>query len=100
MFKYTIRWKDCDKSPSTVGFIEDKLTQLETFSFLNENVKFEIVYYEKTKTFKVRLLLDVKNTSKPIRAEGQAQDILKAINLTFDKAIDQIRRVKTKMYRN
>lgn len=99
MAKFTIRWKDCDKSKSIQSYFEDKLSILAKYAFLNENIKAEIVYYSKTKTFKTRINVSIKR-GKMLRAEASASQIITSINLALDKIEDQIRRVKTKMLRN
>ena len=99
MAKFTIRWKDCDKSKSIQSYFEDKLSILAKYSFLNENIKAEIVYYSKTKTFKTRINVGIKK-GKLLRAEASSPQIKASINFALDKIIDQLRRVKTKMLRN
>lgn len=99
MARFTIRWKDCDKSKSIQSYFEDKLSILAKYAFLNENIKAEIVYYAKTKTFKTRINVSIKR-GKLIRAEASSPQIKTSINLALEKVIDQLRRVKTKMLKN
>lgn len=99
MAKFTIRWKGCDKSKSVQSYFEDKLSVLAKYAFLNENIKAEVVYYAKTKTFKTRINVDVKK-GKILRAEASAPQIITSINSALDKMEDQLRRTKTRMIRN
>ncbi len=98
MSRFTIRWKNCDRSKSIQNYFEDKLIILSKYNFLNENIKAEIVYYAKTKTFKTRINVDVKG-GKIIRAEASSDQIITSINLALDKIEDQLRRAKTRMIR-
>ena len=95
--KVTFRWKTCSRSKAIEGFIIDKASEFEHFNFLNQNIKCEIIHYKKQDTFKVRINLTVITTKKILRAEAAAENIYTAINNTFIKIEDQIRKVKTKI---
>jgi len=92
--KIQLRWKDCDRSKAVESSIQDALASLDKYHFLNENVKGEIVYYPKTKLFKVRINVDVRG-GKILRTEASSNNIHTATNLALDKMEDQLRRVKT-----
>jgi len=92
--KLQLRWKDCDRSVSVESSIRDALASLDKYNFLNENAKCEVVYYPKTKLFKVRINVDVRG-GKILRTEACSNNIHTATNLSLDKMEDQLRRVKT-----
>lgn len=94
MVKYSIRWKDCDKSAAVISHIEQKISKFEDFKFIEPEAKLEIVRYEKDKSYKTRINLLIKS-APTIRSEASAQDLLTSINMATDKTIDQLRRIKT-----
>lgn len=95
--KVIFRWKACNHSKSIENFIIDKASEFKHFNFLNQNVKFEIIHYQKWDIFKVRINLAAKTSKKILRAEAGAKNIYTAINNAFIKIEDQIRKVKTKI---
>jgi ribosome-associated translation inhibitor RaiA len=58
------------------------------------DVKAEIAYYPKNRSFTTRLNVQVAKKGT-IRAEANANDVLTSINEVVDRIIDQLRRVKT-----
>lgn len=95
--KVLFRWKACSRSKSIESFIIDKASEFEHFNFLNQNIKFEVIHYQKQDVFKVRINLAAKTSKKILRAEAAAENIYTAINNAFIKIEDQIRKVKTKI---
>lgn len=91
-----IRWKDCDRSKAVENGIKSILSSLTKYNFINENAKVEIVRYEKTNVFKVRINVLVKEKNV-LRAEATNKTIYGATNLALDKLEDQLRRAKTKI---
>ena len=96
--KYTIRWKDCNKSLELESYIAEKIEKFKDFNFVLDNAKIEIVYYAKQKSYKSRINIHVAKKGL-LRAESAAKDIITAFNDTTDKIFDQLRRVKTKFGR-
>lgn len=93
-----IRWKDCDRSKAVEAGVEDILSSLAKYNFVNENIKVEIVHYDKRNIFKTRINAHVKGRNI-LRAEATGNTIYGATNLALDKLEDQLRRAKTKMRR-
>ena len=91
---YTIRWKDCAKSNSVENYLEEKISKFYDFNFVQDNIKIEIVFYQKTKEYTVRINV-VTPIKGVIRAENKSHDVLTSINKTCNKITDQLRRVKT-----
>ncbi|WP_027119515.1 ribosome hibernation-promoting factor, HPF/YfiA family [[Mycoplasma] testudinis] len=91
-----IRWKDCSASDAVTSHFETKLSKILRFKMVDvENIKAEVVKYEKENRFTVRLNTPIIKGSI-IRSEAKADDVLTAINEVIEKSLDQIRRVKTK----
>lgn len=93
-----IRWKDCDRSKAVEVSVKETLSSLAKYNFINEDVKVEIVHYDKRKLFKARINVHVKGKNI-IRAEATGTTIYGAVNTALDKIEDQLRRAKTKMRR-
>jgi ribosomal subunit interface protein len=74
--------------------LQDKISAFEAFNFVMPNVKAEIVFYNKEKSFTTRLNIQVVHKGT-IRSEAHADDVLTSINKAVDKILDQLRRVKT-----
>lgn len=91
-----IRWKDCDRSKAVEAGVEDTLSSLGKYNFINDDVKVEIVHYDKRNTFKARINVHVKGKNI-LRAEAIGTNIYQAVNIALDKLEDQLRRAKTKM---
>lgn len=91
---YTIRWKDCAKSTAVENYLQEKISKFYDFNFVQDNVKIEIVFYQKTREYTVRInvVVPVKGV---IRAEDKSFDVLTSINESCNKITDQLRRVKT-----
>lgn len=96
---FTVRWKDCAKSDSIVNYLEEKMSKFYDFEFVQDNIKVEVVFYSKTKTYTIRINVTVPKKGV-IRGEETQHDILTAINNCCDKVIDQLRRVKTQFKDN
>lgn len=94
-----IRWKSVDKSDSVISFLEEKLGRVFDFQFVEEDVKVEFVHYDKEHSFKTRISLNIRS-DKSIHSEASSNDILTSINLSIDKLVDQLRRLKTKYNSN
>lgn len=95
--KIIFRWKSCSRSKIIENFVVDKASEFDQFNFLNKNIKFEIIHYDKQDLFKARINLTAKTSKKVLRAEADAENIYTAINKTFNKIEDQIRKIKTKI---
>lgn len=92
---YTIRWKDCEKSDAVASHLENKIASFDDFRFVMPEVKAEIVFYPKDRSFTTRINVRVIKKGT-IRAEANAHDVLTSINEVVDKIVDQLRRVKTR----
>lgn len=95
---WQIRWKDCDRSKAVEAGVKQSLSTLAKYNFINEDVKVEIVHYDKRNTFKARINVHVKGKNI-MRAEATSSTIYGAVNSALDKLEDQLRRQKTKMRR-
>ena len=93
---FQVRWKDCDRSKAVEAGVQDILTSLAKYSFINEDVKVEIVHYDKRNIFKARINVHVKGRNI-LRAEATAPTIYGAVKEALDKLEDQLRRAKTKL---
>lgn len=92
----SIRWKDCHASDAVTSHFETKLAKIMRFDMIDhDNIKAEVVKYEKEDCYTVRLNVSIIKGSV-IRSEASAKDVLTAINEVIEKCLDQIRRVKTK----
>lgn len=91
-----IRWKDCDRSKAVESGVQDILSTLAKYNFINEDVKVEIVHYDKRNTFKARINVHVKSRNI-LRAEASSTTIYGATKTALDKLEDQLRRAKTKL---
>ena len=91
---YTVRWKDCTKSKAVEDYLQEKISKFYDFNFVQDNIKIEIVFYQKTKEYTVRInvVVPIKGV---IRAEDKSFDVLTSINECCNKITDQLRRVKT-----
>lgn len=94
--KIFIRWKNVDKSDSIINFLEEKLSDLSQFNFVNEKIKVEIVKYEKIDIYKIRINLSLHNSTNH-RIEGESKDIYAALNDVCKKCVDFIRNEKDKI---
>lgn len=98
-FQLSIRWKDMTKQDQMKEYLEEKLTKLFDFSFVESNIKVEYVYYKSKQEYKFRLNAKI-HRGEVLRSEATASDIKTATNLGIDKMIDQLRRIKTKVNSN
>lgn len=95
--KYTVRWKKCKKSDFIVSHLEAKMEKFYDFDFVQNKMKVELVYYEKSNSYTTRI--NVRVTKKGIiRAEAHDKDLITSINETCEKIHDQLRRVKTQFH--
>lgn len=89
-----IRWKDIKASPATASHLESKLSKVVRFKNVNkENIKAEIAFLKKEEQYNVHL--SIPTTHKTIVAEFKSSDVLTSINKSIDRALDQLRRLKT-----
>ncbi len=98
-FQLNIRWKDMSKQEQVKDYLEDKITKVFDFSFVEPNIKVEYVYYKSKQEYKFRLNLKI-HRSDILRSESTSNDIFTATNTGIDKMIDQLRRIKTKVNAN
>lgn len=91
---YSIRWKDCKKSEAVENYLQEKISKFYDFNFVQDNIKIEIVFYQKTKDYTVRInvVIPIKGV---VRAEDKSRDVLTSINNCCNKILDQLRRAKT-----
>lgn len=94
-----IRWKSIDKSQAVQNHLEEKLAKVFEFQFVEDDVKVEFVHYPKEHEYKTRISLQIHGSSS-IHSEASSKDILTSINESIEKAIDQLRRLKTKYNSN
>ncbi len=93
---YSIRWKDMSNHPSLEEFFKNKIQKIFEFSFVEENVKAEYIYYKREGQYKLRINVKI-HKGDIIRAEASDESGEKATNKAIDKIIDQLRRIKTKL---
>lgn len=91
-----IRWKDCDRSKAVEAGVKDTLSSLAKYNFIGQDVKVEIVHYDKKDVFKTRINVHVKGKNI-LRSEAVDTTIYGATNAALDKIEDQLRRAKTKL---
>ncbi len=91
-----IRWKDCDRSKAVEAGVKQSLSSLAKYNFINDDVKVEIVHYDKRNIFKTRINVHVKGKNI-LRSEATGTTIYGATNNALDKLEDQLRRAKTKL---
>ncbi len=98
-FQLSIRWKDMTKQDQIKEFLEEKLSKLYDFSFVEDNVKVEYVYYKSKQEYKFRLNIKI-HRGEVLRSEATSGDIKSATIAGIDKMLDQLRRIKTKVNAN
>ncbi|MDQ0513719.1 ribosome-associated translation inhibitor RaiA [Mycoplasmoides fastidiosum] len=92
-----IRWKGMEKDPVVEAYLQDKLSKLLEFNFVNseETFKAEVVYYEKSNKYKSSLAFGVKGKPGIYAESGQFPNLQHSINELVEKSLDQLRRIKT-----
>lgn len=91
-----VRWKDTKASPATQTHLNTKLQKIVRFKVVDAaRVRAEIAFVETKNLYSVDLTIPLMGFS-PILAGYSAPDVLTAINRCVDKALDQLRRIKTK----
>ncbi len=98
-FQLNIRWKDMSKQEQVRDYLNEKLSKVFDFSFVEPNIKVEYVYYKSKQEYKFRLNLKV-HRGDILRAEAVSHDIYTATNTGIEKMVDQLRRIKTKVNSN
>lgn len=93
---YSIRWKDMSSHPTLEEFFREKIQKIFEFSFVEENIKAEYIYYKRESEYKLRINIKI-HRGEIIRAEASDKNPEKATLKTIDKLIDQLRKIKTKL---
>lgn len=94
--KYTIRWKDMSEHEKLREYFEEKIMKIFEFSFVEENVKAEYIFYKREEIYKLRLNVKI-HRGEILRSEAEDKNPEKATLKSIDKMIDQLRKVKTKL---
>lgn len=94
-----IRWKNLDKDPLVEKYFYSKIQKFLSFNFVNVNEVFkgEVVYYAKSNTYKTSITFGVKGKSDIRAKSNQFSNLQQSINELTEKALDQLRRIKTQL---
>ncbi|MGL4951805.1 MAG: ribosome hibernation-promoting factor, HPF/YfiA family [Mycoplasma sp.] len=91
--KFTIRYKDMDKPLALEDYISKKLTKLEKFSWLNDEIRIEVKKYAKENDYKTTLQATTKNAN-PMIAEAKHENLNSSFDLALEKLNTQITKYK------
>ncbi|MGY6171775.1 HPF/RaiA family ribosome-associated protein [Candidatus Mycoplasma pogonae] len=97
-----IRWKNLEKDHKLEHYLQERLNKVHDFKFTNLEapVKTEVVYYEKTNSYKSSAKIIIKGSKHSIFAESKIDHSLSVvIHDLVDKILDQLRRIKTQYYK-
>lgn len=95
--KVQIYGKNITVTPAIAEKIEKKLTHLEKYFIIDENVEANVVVRVYPNKQKIEVTIPTKYAV--LRAEVVQDDLYAAIDLAIDKLEDQIRRQKTRLTR-
>ena len=96
--KYQIIGKNIKITEGISGAVEKKLSKMDKYFLINENVECRVVCSVNGKEQKVEVTVFLPQF--PLRAEVSNPDLYAAIDLAIDKLKGQMRKIKTKMDRS
>ena len=96
--KYQIIGKNIQVTDAISSAIEKKLSKMDKFFLINDNVECRAVVSVHGETQRVEITIFLPQM--PLRAEVEDADLYAAIDLAIDKLVGQMRKVKTRMDRS
>ena len=96
--KYQIIGKNIQVTDAIASAIEKKLSKMDKFFLINDEVECRAVVSVHGETQKVEITIFLPQM--PLRAEVENEDLYAAIDLAIDKLVGQMRKVKTRMDRS
>ena len=96
--KYQIIGKNIQVTDGITSAIEKKLSKMDKFFLINDEVECRAVVSVHGETQRVEITIFLPQM--PLRAEVEDQDLYAAIDLAIDKLVGQMRKVKTRMDRS
>lgn len=96
--KYQIIGKNIKITEGISGAVEKKLSKMDKYFLINENVECRVVCSVNGNEQKVEVTIFLPQL--PLRAEVTNPDLYAAIDLAIDKLKGQMRKIKTKMDRS
>ena len=96
--KYQIIGKNIQVTDAIASTIEKKLSKMDKFFLINDEVECRAVVSVHGETQKVEITIFLPQM--PLRAEVENEDLYAAIDLAIDKLVGQMRKVKTRMDRS
>ena len=96
--KYQIIGKNIQVTDGIASAIEKKLSKMDKFFLINDDVECRAVVSVHGETQRVEITIFLPQM--PLRAEVEDQDLYAAIDLAIDKLVGQMRKVKTRMDRS
>ena len=96
--KYQIIGKNIQVTDAISSAIKKKLSRMDKFFLINDDVECRAVVSVHGETQKVEITIFLPQM--PLRAEVENADLYAAIDLAIDKLVGQMRKVKTRMDRS
>ena len=96
--KYQIIGKNIQVTDAISSTIEKKLSKMDKFFLINDQVECRAVVSVHGETQRVEVTIFLPQM--PLRAEVEDADLYAAIDLAIDKLVGQMRKVKTRMDRS
>ena len=96
--KYQIIGKNIQVTDAIASAIEKKLSKMDKFFLINDDVECRAVVSVHGETQRVEITIFLPQM--PLRAEVEDADLYAAIDLAIDKLVGQMRKVKTRMDRS
>ena len=96
--KYQIIGKNIQVTDAISAAIEKKLSKMDKFFLINDEVECRAVVSVHGETQRVEITIFLPQM--PLRAEVEDADLYAAIDLAIDKLVGQMRKVKTRMDRS
>ena len=96
--KYQIIGKNIQVTDEISAAIEKKLSKMDKFFLINDEVECRAVVSVHGETQRVEITIFLPQM--PLRAEVEDADLYAAIDLAIDKLVGQMRKVKTRMDRS
>ena len=96
--KYQIIGKNIQVTDAISSAIEKKLSKMDKFFLINDEVECRAVVSVHGETQRVEVTIFLPQM--PLRAEVEDADLYAAIDLAIDKLVGQMRKVKTRMDRS
>ncbi len=96
--KYQIIGKQIEITKGIESALKKKLSRMDKYFLINENVTCRVVCSAKKNSQKVEITIFIPKMT--LRAEVSDKDLYAAIDLAMDKLQGQMRKLKTRMARN